>query len=329
MSEPLIEELFPGLYRLEIPIPQNPLGRSNSYVISRPEGHLVFDTTMNREECRSVMLAGLKKLNVDISRTDFFVSHFHSDHSGLAAVLPVPGSKCYCSRGDAAVINWQDVPAKFREQTDFLELNGLRPEEAAGVLKNHPGVRFGTGRYVTFTEVVDGQVIEAGDYRFRCVVTPGHTPGHMCLYEPERKIFLSADHVLMDITPNISLFSDDENPLGDYLRSLDKVSSLDVKYVLPGHRTPSTNFLGRIEELKKHHEHRTAEAFNIVADGPQNAYQVASHMAWDMSYKHWEDFPVVQKWFATGEALAHLKFLEVEGKLRRESRDGKLVYTPA
>jgi len=179
---------------------------------------------------------------------------------------------------------------------------------------------------VDFTVIGDGDNIAVGDYHFTCVKTPGHTRGHMCLYEKEKKILISGDHILNDITPNISLWSDWHNPLQDFLHSLDKVRELAVEWVLPGHRTVFNNCAARIDELKEHHRIRANEVLAILRDGAQHAYQVASRMTWDMSYDNFADFPVSQKWFAAGEALAHLKYLEGLGKIRREKVDGTVVF---
>jgi hypothetical protein len=79
-----------------------------------------------------------------------------------------------------------------------------------------------------------------------------------------------------------------------------------------------------------HHQLRNKEVFDILGRGKdQHAYLVASRMNWDLSYKSWDEFPVVQKWFATGEALAHLRFLEREGKVCRQTGDGIERYSLA
>ncbi|GAI37601.1 unnamed protein product, partial [marine sediment metagenome] len=90
-----------------------------------------------------------------------------------------------------------------------------------------PGYKYSSKGYLDFYILKEGDAISIGDYLFKCIETPGHTPGHMCLYEPDKKIFISGDHILSDITPNISLFSNEENPLKEYLISLDKVYNFD------------------------------------------------------------------------------------------------------
>ncbi|GAH19644.1 unnamed protein product, partial [marine sediment metagenome] len=188
--------------------------------------------------------------------------------------------------------------------------------------------RIYSGRgHLDFHILKEGDTISIGDYLFKCIETPGHTRGHMCLYEPNKKILMSGDHILIDITPNISLWSDDEDPLKEYLSSLDKVYNLDIKLVLPGHRSAFENCKERIEELKHHHQTRANEVLSILEKGTQNAYQVASHMTWDMSYEFWEQFPPSQKWFAFGEAVAHLKYLEEKGKVQKETQGPEVAFS--
>ena len=149
----------------------------------------------------------------------------------------------------------------------------------------------------------------------------------MCLYEPNKKILVAGDHILGDITPTISLLSDDWNPLKEYLESLDKVYQLDIELVLPGHRDVFKNAKKRIRELKDHHQKRLDEIIAILGKGRKNAFQVASQMTWDIVYDSWDLFPVSQKWFATGEAISHLKYLEEKGVIRKEMRRQKIIYS--
>jgi glyoxylase-like metal-dependent hydrolase (beta-lactamase superfamily II) len=151
----------------------------------------------------------------------------------------------------------------------------------------------------------------------------------MCLYESRRKILLSGDHILSDITPNIQLWSDNGNPLKDYLSSLDKVRDMDVEMVLPGHRRVFRNCRARIDELKDHHARRAQEVLTILAQAPATAFEVASRMSWDIDCESWEQFPVAQKWFATGEAIAHLKYLEEQGQVCRRGDQNRVVYSRA
>jgi len=156
------------------------------------------------------------------------------------------------------------------------------------------------------------------------VTTPGHTIGHICLYEPDKKLLVAGDHILIDITPNIQCWSDSQNPLKLYLASLDKTAGLQIDLVLPGHRRLINNPQARIEALKLHHRRRLEEVLNILEGRSMTAFEVASRMTWDLRYESWNDFPVAQRWFATGEAISHLRYLEEEGRVRRET-EGELT----
>ena len=94
-------KILPNLYRIEIPLPKNPLKALNSYVVKSPERNLVIDTGWNQEECLNAMQAGLKELEVDIRETDFFITHMHTDHLGLVSSLVTDTTTIYFNRPDA------------------------------------------------------------------------------------------------------------------------------------------------------------------------------------------------------------------------------------
>ena len=322
------EEILPNLFKIEVPLPQNPLKAVNSYVIKAHNHSLIIDTGMNREECMEVMASSLKKLDVDLDNADFFITHMHADHSGLVSDLARKTSTIYGGQADAAVLN--SINSRYWEKiAHFARMNGFPEDELQRAMKNHPGIKYSLKGPVDFSILREGDTISIGDYLFKCIETPGHTKGHLCLYEPNQKILISGDHVLVDITPNISLWSAEGNPLKEYLLSLDNVYNLDIELLLPGHRSVSQNCRARIQELKHHHQTRASEVLSILEEGSHNAYQVASQMSWDMSYQFWDQFPSAQKWFATGEACAHLKYLEEEGKIRREIQEQKVVFSLA
>jgi glyoxylase-like metal-dependent hydrolase (beta-lactamase superfamily II) len=206
-------------------------------------------------------------------------------------------------------------------------MNGFPEDELQAALHSHPGYKYGLKGDLPFCIMKEGDQISIRDYLFKCVETPGHTKGHICLYEPNKKILAAGDHILSDITPTIQLWSDDWDPLKEYLNSLGKVYELDIELVLPGHRGIIRNCKERIRELKDHHEKRIEEIVSILGKGNQNAFEVASQMSWDVIYEAWDTFPVSQKWFATGEAIAHLKYLEEKKRIKRRIEDQKLVFS--
>ncbi|MFC2052322.1 MBL fold metallo-hydrolase, partial [Chloroflexota bacterium] len=91
----MTKEILPNLYKIEVPLPRSPLQAINSYIIKAQGRSLIIDTGMNREECISVMSAGLKELAVDLETTDFFITHLHADHLGLVSYLATDNSTVY------------------------------------------------------------------------------------------------------------------------------------------------------------------------------------------------------------------------------------------
>jgi glyoxylase-like metal-dependent hydrolase (beta-lactamase superfamily II) len=262
----------------------------------------------------TALVSGVKECGVNLQQADFFITHMHADHSGLVSILATEGAKVYFGRADAEILRFT-THEHWEKMIDFADKCGFPREEMERAVGNHPGRRYSPNNSPNFCILKDGDTIGVGDYLFECVETPGHTPGHICLYEPDKKVFISGDHVLPDITPNITLSSEERNPLKEYLMSLDKVYDLDAELVLPGHRSVFGSQRKRIRELKQHHRTRLEEIASILAKGKQNAFQIASQMTWDIGHKSWGLFPPAQKLFAFGEALAHLKYLEEEGQV--------------
>ena len=105
------------------------------------------------------------------------------------------------------------------------------------------------------------------------------------------------------------------------------MAGLEVDLVLPGYRRLIRNHGTRIAELKQHHAHRLNEVLTILQGAPLNAFQLASRMTWDIKADSWDQFPVAQRWFATGEAISHLRYLEEEGKLAHKNSDKIKLYS--
>ncbi len=318
-----MEQIEDDLYRIEVPLTDNPLGSVNSYLIKGTDRNLMIDTAFNSDDCRAVLEEALNTLDVNRDKLDIFATHLHSDHTGLAPHLSGKDSNFYLNEFGIEVLSTD----KTEMASDFEKQNGFPEDQLDDLFEGHPGNTFSGDDFSQTTSLTDGQVLEVGSYRLRVVDTPGHTLGHQCLYEPDREILFSGDHVLGDITPNISVHSyDTRYTLVYYLESLDEIANLTVRYALPGHRTPLENFQARVEELKRHHALRAEEVLEILETEPKNSYQVAEAMSWDVPLDDWADFPVVQRWFATGEALAHLWLLEDENELEVLEEGGETVF---
>ncbi len=320
----MMKEILPNLYKIEIPLPRNPLKALNAYAIKSRDRNLIIDTGWNQQECMDAMQTGLKELGIDIRETDFFITHFHTDHLGLVSNLVTESSQIYFNQLEA---DWMKSGIPVEDLIKFARLNGFPERELQKVIHTHPGIKFRATGPLHFHILKEGDILRVSDFVFECIETPGHSRGHMCLYEPNRKIFVAGDHILNDITPIIAQWSDEWNSLKEYLASLEKVNQLDIELVLPGHREVFGNPKRRIQELKDHHQRRLDEISSILKMGGKSAFQVASQMTWDIVYDSWDLFPVPQKWFATGEAISHLKYLEEGGVIQQEMRNQTRIYS--
>ena len=324
----MVDKVFENIHRIELPLPRNPLKSVNCYLIKDEGRDLLIDTGMNRPECRSAIESGLKELNVDLNRCDFFITHLHSDHMGLVSHLATEGATIYFNRIEAKMIRTAKEQGGFGSRmTDFARVAGFSDSEVEDSLANHPGLKFQAPHSVEFSILDEGDFLDIGGYHFECIHTPGHSPGHLCMYDAQTKLMVAGDHVLGDISPNISAMTREENPLGDFLQSLDKVYAYDVELALPGHRSLIQDFRGRVDELKDHHRQRLDEALGILDGKARSGYDVASQMKWKVRGRTWEDVGIMQKWFATGEAIAHLQYLEEKGTVASEDRDGAAYFS--
>ena len=310
------EQVAPGIFRMRIELPKSPLRYTNSYVITG-ERPLVVDTAFNRQECEDSLQNEMAKLGITCAETDLFLTHFHSDHAGLARLWQEAGSRVYISQIDS-ILAGATSAGRTDAEKEFYRTTGMPAEELELLEKTHPGFYFASKDKIDYTICKDGDLITVGDYDFRCVAVPGHTPGQMCLFDEKTGILIGGDHILFDITPNIVEWDCMPNSLGEYRKSLKKIRNLHITQVLPGHRETG-NVYERIEELLVHHDARLNEVLDILKKSPGlTAYEITKQLSWSIRAHDWEDFPMTQKWFAIGEAQAHISYLVNEGKIRYE-----------
>ena len=318
----MIEEILPNFYRAEIPLPNSPLKFVNSYFIKGKPRNLIVDTGLNRDECRAAMTEHVRVLDFDLAETDFFITHAHADHVGLAKEFAGGQSTVFLNAPDAALLReWSGWEKLF----PVAEMHGFPPEELRAGSRGDPNMGFRGEAVPEVEELEEGRVFSVGDFRLHCVSTPGHSPGHTCLYEPDRKLLISGNHILGEITPNITSWRG-TNALKHYLSSLALVERMDVARVLPGHRRPFADHRGRIRELRAHHERRLNEVRSLVAQATRTAYDVAAAMTWDLAGS-WSRWAFTQRWFALGEALSHLRYLEEEGSVIRQTGGSVVVFS--
>ena len=320
----MIELVYPKIYCSKIPLPRNPLKELNSYIVVSADRNLIIDTGFNQPECADALFKGIEELGLEIAKTDVLLTHRHSDHTGLASMLEEKGASIYAGHKESIAIHKMLSGEAWKDMEQRAKLFGL--DKYGITVDDHPGYRFRPQPFKKCTTLKAGDVLRYGEYNFEVVDIPGHTPGHIGLYEAQHKLFFCGDHILASITPNITFWGFEQDSLAQYFASLRKVAAMQIEWLFTAHREIVRDHKARISELIEHHETRLAEIMHILGDGKKNASEVAALMHWDIKAKSWEDFPKAQKWFATGEATAHLEYLVNLSKLQRTTIEGTMYY---
>jgi glyoxylase-like metal-dependent hydrolase (beta-lactamase superfamily II) len=313
----------PEIYCVDIPLPDSPLKNLNCYIISSRGKCLVIDTGYPLPECSQALFDGLKDIGVDTSDVSLFLTHMHNDQIGLAGAFAERGCEIYMSEIDYGYFARFDLKQRLEE---FLR-EGFPQEELELLTKLRNTAKYRLGEVFPATQVSDGFSFLVGDVQFQCVTVPGHTLGHTCLYIPRDEIMFLGDHILFDITPNITFWREVKDSLRDYLHSLDKIAAYPMKLALPAHRGYDGNVYERIHSIKAHHAARLREVAEIACKEPDlTAYEIAARMQWKMREKNWNEFSIMPKWFAAGEATAHLRYLISDGTMERKETNGVFRY---
>jgi glyoxylase-like metal-dependent hydrolase (beta-lactamase superfamily II) len=317
--------------KIRVPLEGSPLGWVNSYVLRADDGFVLVDCGWDTPDSIAALRQGLDDLGVplDALRT-LIVTHNHPDHYGLAGRL-VQLAHCglLMHRLDAVHIEsrYGDISALEAEMEQWLRVHGVPANELSSFVKASESILNRVNIAKPDQEVSGGERIVTGPLEWEIVWTPGHSAGHICLYERSRGLFLSGDHILNPITPNIGLHAESMgNPLADYLSSLRQIRGYEVELVLPAHGNEFPGFQERIDYLIAHHEERLQEicALLVAAGEPLTAYELTGRMRWRVRSR-WEDWPAFQRRMATTETLAHLELLHGRGGLQRLVFDGGLV----
>ena len=321
MNSELIEVIYrdPDIYKVYVPLPNNPLKNLNCYILKTPEKSLIIDTGFNMPECKEALLAGLKELDIHMENAEIYATHVHSDHTGLIGEIKLPDTVVYMSEPDWDHMKTHNVSKEGWGIWEKKMISEGFPEQEMIIATNtNPAKKYANQKLFIPQIVQDGQILKVGPWSLQVVLVPGHTPGNTCLYLAEKKILFCGDHILFDITPNITAWPGMTDALGSYLDSLKKIREFDIALALPAHRKNDMDVYERIEQLLVHHKNRLQNTVDTLEQFPgSTAYEVASHLTWSMRGKDWTEFPVHQKWFAVGETLSHLDYLIVRGQAEK------------
>jgi glyoxylase-like metal-dependent hydrolase (beta-lactamase superfamily II) len=320
---PPVERLRPGLWSIPVPLPSLGLRHVFVYLFETDAGGYIVDAGWDTAEAYDALAAGLAVAGYRVGDVrGVLATHMHHDHYGLAkrireesgawvALHPADAEMLKAFSGDTTELRAGMTRMLVRAGTptdEIATMFGALPPEGSLPAPSMPDVL-----------IEDGERPDIPGWDLRAIWTPGHSPGHLCLWEPVNQLMLSGDHVLPRITPNIP-FSPvaDADPLGDYLASLDKISLYPALEALPAHEYRIANLPGRLAELRAHHHQRFGEIIAAIGAGVTTAWAICQRMTWS---RPWHDVEGFMRRAALAEAFAHLRALEKRGVVRERPGD--------
>jgi glyoxylase-like metal-dependent hydrolase (beta-lactamase superfamily II) len=307
-----LTEVAADVFELRLPIPFED-GQVNCFVFPAGDEADLLDCGMNTEESVGAVRAAVKHLGAKRLRR-LVITHIHPDHYGAAGVFAGDGrADLYLHRLEVPLVHprYVELEHLVSEVRNYLLVNGV-PEDESEVMSNSQRALSDIVKPAVPAVQLDGaETLELGRRQLRVEWTPGHSPGHICLYDESEKILFAGDHMLPELSPNIGLHPQSTpDPLHEYLDGLGRLARYEPRLILPAHGRPFTGASVRVETLVAHHKRRMDQIAGIVARGERTAWEVALEL-WGPRENPYE------KRLALQEGLAHLQALAVDGRVQK------------
>jgi glyoxylase-like metal-dependent hydrolase (beta-lactamase superfamily II) len=258
------------------------------------------------------------------------VTHFHPDHMGNAGWLSETyGAEVATTESEwlwAHYARYVDPVAELDERLKFYRAHGLDAARLDALRNRGNWYPQGVPTLPRhYRRLRDGDTETIGGRRWRVVVGRGHAPEQAMLHCAELGVLIAGDQVLPKITPNVAVQHPEPmaNPLKLFLQTLERLRNMpDDTLVLPSHGMPFRGLKARLDAMTAHHDERLAEVLAACA-APRTTVDIVGVL-------FRPDLDIHQLGFALGEALAHLRLLEADGRLARTTdKDGVIRFAQA
>ena len=335
-TEPGVESLGDGLYRIPLPLPGDALKAVNVYAIAGEDGVNLIDAGMALAQARERLTEALGQIGYGLGDIrNFFITHIHQDHYTLAVELRTT-LRGKISLGEGERVNMEAIRdvAAGRIEIGYIEmLYSMGAAEIAEQVRGFMAPRLANPRpRLQWSDpdgwLADGAVLDLRSRTLRAIHTPGHTRGHVVFHDEAAGMLFAGDHVLPHITPSIGFQPDiTRMALRDYLTSLQLMLKLPDSRLLPAHGPVTASTHARVNELLEHHETRLGQTLDIASAGPVTPRQAADGIPWTRRQHKFADLDSMSQILAVGETAAHLEVLAARGQLvRRASEEGIVTY---
>ncbi|MDF2961158.1 MAG: beta-lactamase [Paenibacillus sp.] len=312
------------IYQIKVPLPF-PLRWVNSYMIRGKNGFTLLDPGLHTEAAEQFWEQALGELGISCRDIEQIVlTHHHPDHYGLAGYFQERSGAPVRMSGtgyEQVQLLWGEGQPMTASLLRLFSSHGM-PEELLLSMQDHmAGFVSMVSPQPQVSLINIGDRVRLGDHEYAAVHTPGHAAGHICFYRAETKEMLCGDHVIPQISPNVSYLPGgiDENPLGSFLQSLEAIGRYEVAVAYPGHREPFESFGRRTQELIQHHESRLELMRSMLTEQPLSAYDVCRSTFGLKLTLH-------QLRFALSETLAHLIYMRESGTAKQLEQDNIILF---
>jgi glyoxylase-like metal-dependent hydrolase (beta-lactamase superfamily II) len=312
---PPVEQIGADVWSIPVPFPNNPMRYTLSYLLMGDGDALLIDPGWDSEAGLGHLTAGLRRAGLGLTDlTGIVVTHFHSDHLGMAARLRAI-SGAWVAMGDREVRRLtasEDLDLVLRTHREELALWGVPADKLTEVALDHPTLTHLRNLADPDLRLTDSSLVPVKGMDLRVITTPGHSPGHICLIDDAHGLIFSGDHILPRISPHIALeLPGPANPLADYYESLNGIAFEDEMEVCPAHEYRFIGMQRRVAQLIEHNRGRSAEVLRVLDKHRlDTVWDVARHLTWS---RGWESLQAFSLRLAVSETASHVVYLQSQG----------------
>ncbi len=239
------------------------------------------------------------KLLEDTGAKAVVVTHHHVDHVGLLFFSNV---LAYVHPHEYDFVRMYSDPEKFLEMyREQCRKFGI-PLAYVDTLQVFKALKLEVKARITFS---------ANFRNIEIIHSPGHTPGHVCVY-CDAALF-SGDAVMKRTTPHVGYFPGFSS-VRSYIATLRRLAALEPEVIYPAHERPIDDAQDCIQALVDHYESRIYEVLSCVASKPTSVEEVARGVSW--SAGDYDELDALNRLLAVTETLAYLQYLVEEGKVK-------------
>ena len=307
------ERIQRGVYRLRLPLPWPGVPHCNAWAVAAGDGVVLFDTGMHEPDSFEQLERAMAMCHLRIEQVRLVVcTHAHLDHCGQAGeIVERAGCELWMHPNRTHLQRMMEDPESvLMRQIEVARQSGVPPEP----LRRYASER--SARAASIFPVpepdrplVDGVSIETDLGTWTTYETPGHSPSHVCLYQPEHRLLISGDHLL----GRVSLYFDygySPDPVGEYLSSLERVEALRPRLCLPGHGRTFADVQAHIDASRELVHERLRAVQRAIASEPLSAFEIVPHV-------YGEAVSEMNAHWLLSKVLCYLQHLQVAGKARR------------